>query len=307
MSTPSYDESKHPRGDGGRFATKPATESDTALGDPPQELSELGLTPGQTLTLDDYDTGSQVFEQVEIAASHAGDYTVKGRVYVDLTAGLDSPGDADQQKAWLDERRHVIEASLHDRYGALLENTEDGQNLVFTSRVPADASTDDVIAELENSTRSLAAHEDLHGQTAGQDYAASALWSNLRRDLDDHAQDANEATAAYEQSLELMETDGDAGTVRMTSASREQARRDVSRFLTDSRHMIEAAKAHQEGTYDNAAIGRDLAHARSGMAAGFDNGALGMAGPDLQKAAEELPPMHTWVDKNNDLHVEFED
>ena len=305
MSTSTFDETKHPRGDGGRFATKPAAESDPTLDTSPHGLRSLGLSPGETMTLDDYDTGSRVFEKVEITASQAGDYIVEGHVHLDLEHGLEPSGDtADERTAWLDERRHVIEASVHDRYGARLEDTADGsQSLVFSSRLPATAGTDELLPELENCTRALSADHDLQ---TGSDYAGSQLFANLRHDLDDHTQATNETTGSYELALEYMETDGDAGTVRMTPASRDLARREVSRFLVDNRRLLEACRTSYP-EYDEKAVGRDLAYTRAGIGRAFDNGGLGGYGTKLQRAADELPMVRTWVDKDNDLHVEHDD
>lgn len=293
---------------GGQFAVGSTGEGTAVtLGDPPHGLSELGLAPGETLTLDDYDTGSRMFEHVTITAEEHGSFSLTGRAHVDLDAGLEPSGDNPEAKReWLDERRHVIEASLHDHYGARLEDTDDGQYLVFRALVESDATTDEVLAELETTTRSLAAHDDLHGPNAPSDYAGAPFFTNLRRDLDDHTQSTNDTTASYEQALELSETDGDAGTVRMTPESGELSRRDVSKFLVDNRHLISACRTSYPD-YDEQAIGRDLAHSRSGMGPAFDNGGLGQYGPELQAAADKLPMVSTRVDKDGDLHVEYED
>lgn len=293
---------------GGQFAAGTTGESSgVALVDPPHGLSQLGLSPGETMTLDDYDTGSRMFEQVEVTATEAGDYIVRGKVYVDLEAGLEPSGeDPEAQREWLDERRHVIEASLHDHYGAQLEDTDDGQHLVFTSRLPATAGTDELLPELENCTRASAAEHDLHGPSAGADYASAPMFTNLRRDLDEHAQATSVASASYELALEYMETDGDAGTVRMTADSRELCRRDLSMFLVENRHLLTACR-RDFPDYDEKAIGGDLAYSLTGIGRAFDNGGLGGYGPQLQEAADKMPMVSTWVDKNNDLHVEHDD
>lgn len=301
---PTFDETNHPRDPQGKFATKPGAETDVALDTRPQRLSELGLKPGKTLTLGDYETGSRIFEEVDVTASEAGDFKVTGYVYVDLAAGLEP--DDDQ---WLDERRHVIEASLQDRYGAGLEPHweagHEAQVLAFTSRVPSSAGTHEVLTELETCTRSVAAHDDLHGPNAPADYAGAPFFTNLRRDLDEHARTTNETTAAYELVLEHMETDGEAGTVRMAPESRELCRRDLSQFLVTNRHLITACRAAYPD-YDEKALGRDLAYSRSGIGRAFDNGGLGGYGPELQKAADQLPMVGTMVDELDVLHVEYD-
>src|SRR5690606_26396971 len=96
-TTQQFDETKHPRGEGGRFTTKPCSEADVDLAGP--------AAPGEHL-----------FGEASVRADRWGQVvTVQGPT---LFLGAAIPAEHAQDPEYLDRRWHRIEAFVAEEYDA---------------------------------------------------------------------------------------------------------------------------------------------------------------------------------------------
>ncbi|GAA1178858.1 hypothetical protein GCM10009584_20660 [Ornithinimicrobium humiphilum] len=125
-TTQQFDETKHPRGEGGRFTTKPCSEADVDLAGP--------AAPGEHL-----------FGEASVRADRWGQVvTVQGPT---LFLGAAIPEEHAQDPEYLDRRWHRIEAFVAEEYDAKVSRTPGDDGPVMDVQLSWEMSFEDAKAE----------------------------------------------------------------------------------------------------------------------------------------------------------------
>ena len=320
MSNPSRVQSGVPTG--GQFAAGAHSESDTPLTlpalplDPPKPIGDLGIPVGDSLMLDDFDTGSDLFSAVEIVHEDEGTYRVDGTINLDLEHGLAPLLPTGLSDDYLNDRNPDIENYLADEYDAELDAGCDDwscQQLSVSTPLAATDLDSSILDRLASDTSARRLQREINGSpnvpAPGGDF-----FDRMRSHLYRQDQDRRKAMDAYTVAAlwtgtyspgtaedgepEPMDSAFDASDIDPASLEGEKAT--LVDFMRANRGDL--ALAMQRPGYDASQVGHDFLLTRNHHGAGFWDRGLGDVGDRLTAAAQIYGSSDLYVGDGGDLH-----